>query len=551
MPSNGRFYFEFSHKVLYVSLLSSDCYCCFTKKKEPSPNHPNSFTMFLRKYLNGSRFISCTQLGSDRIMELRLSKRDEIGDIRTYRLFFEIMGRNSNLIITDEKNRILESWRKLINDKRSVINGIEYIPYIGSGISLTELKNKDYNYLSSVCEKYSPAEKVSRFIQKEFQGIGKQNLEEILYRTTIDKSDYTEILQDGKILILKKILLDIDNELSDLNLYVYEKEDAKPLLSPMSLIHAIDEGYSVKKMNPSEAVEYVNGSRRKNTVINERKARLRKILEKELGKLESNINNLEKDLLECTKSEELQLKAELIMGSIYKFDPRKNYEIVDVMNWQTGREKRIELNKKFNLNHNAQRMFKKASKLKRRTTIVQKRILKLSKRLAYIEDIIHSVELIEDENDFNEIRQEMIDAGYIVDKNRRKKAQNKKKVSSPRKFKFMDFEILVGKNNRQNDLICRSHSREEFWFHAQKIPGSHVVINSAGREIPEEVFQIAARLAAYFSKGKTGTKIPVDYTRLKYVKKPKGAAPGFVIYDHFKTLIVNPFKHIEELDSEG
>jgi len=551
MPSNGRFYFEFSHRVLYLSLLSSDCYCCFTHKKEPSPNHPNSFTMFLRKYLNGSRFISCTQLGLDRIMELQLAKRDEFGDIRTYKLFFELMGRNSNLIITDEENRILDSWRKLINDKRSIISGVEYIPYLGSGISIHDLRDKDYNYLSSIFVNSEAKEKVSRIIQNEFQGIGRQNLEEIMYRASIIKSDLVNQMNEEKILILKNVLLDIEGELNDLNLYLYQKEDEKSLLSPVSLVHALDSGYTVKKMVPSEAVELMNGKKRKNTVLNERKLRLKKILEKESRKIESNIIHLENDLQECAVADDLQKKAELIMGNIYKFDPKKNYEIVDVMDWNTGREKRIELNRKYNLSTNTQRMFKKAAKLKRRSGIVNSRISKLSVYLSYLEEINFSLDLAEDESDFSEIKQEMTDAGLIAEKKIIKKGQQKKKMDfTPRSFRCLDFEIVVGKNNRQNDKICRSYSREEFWFHAQKIPGSHVVINSAGRDIPDEVFRTAARLAAYFSKGRTGTKIPVDYTRLKYVKKPKGAAPGFVIYDHFKTITVDPFKNEEELNSE-
>jgi predicted ribosome quality control (RQC) complex YloA/Tae2 family protein len=331
-------------------------------------------------------------------------------------------------------------------------------------------------------------------------------------------------------------------------LYVYLKDDSKTLLSPIPLLYAVDSGYDVKKMMPSEAVEFVNGVKRKSSILSEKKIMFLKILEKEHKKVESNVFNLEKDLLECSKVEDLQFKAELIMGNIYKLNPKKNYEIIDVTDWNTGREKRIELNKKYNLSSNAQRMFKKSSKLKRRKDIVERRISKLSKKLFYIEEIIHSIDLIETEDDLKEIKQEMMESGFIKEKVLKKKGKTPKKITGiPRKFNYMEFEIFVGKNNRQNDRICHTFSREEYWFHAQKIPGSHVVINSAGREIPEDVLNMAARLAAYFSKGKNGTKIPVDYTKLKYVKKPKGAAPGFVIYDNFKTFIVDPMKVLEDI----
>jgi len=549
MPSSGRFYFEFSHAILFCSLLSSDCYCCLTDKKEASPTHPEGFVMLLRKYLNGGRLKSVAQIGTDRIMRLALTKRDEIGDVIVYKVYFEIMGRNSNLILTDESGMIIDAWKKTITETRSIISGVPYTPYPASGIALTDYPDKGLDFLINHIQQAERSTKIGKFLQSQFQGMGRQNLEEILYRLDLKKNMELSELKDEHILALHEILMTIVDELKEESLYVYEQEEERTLISPMPLLNALERDYRVTKFSPSQAMEYVNRIVRMQSRITEKKGRLLKILEKEIKKTESNIYNLEKDLKESSKAQKIQENAELIMGNIYKFDPKKNYEIVDVTDWQTGQEVRIELDRKYNLATNAQRLFKRAAKLKRRKGVVEKRIRKLNRIVFYLEGVYVAVENAETPEELADIRSEMSDNGLLPKAKVTKRGKGKKeKESSPRRFEYKGFEIVVGKNNKQNDRICHAYSREEFWFHAQKIPGSHVIINSAGREVPQEVMLMAAKLAARFSKGKQSTKVPVDYTKLKYVKKPKGSPPGFRLYDNFKTFVVDPVRELDHLE---
>ncbi len=489
------------------------------------------------------------QIGTDRIMSLELTKRDEIGDVITYKVYLEMMGRNSNLILTDESDLIIDVWKRTITQTRSLIPGVSYEPYLANGIALTEYEKKGLDFLIAQISESGPKQKLSKFIQSQFQGIGRQNLEEIFYRLDLNKNILLSELKDDHILALHEILMTIVDELKEVSLYVYESEEQKSLISPMPLLHALEMDYSVSKMEPSKALEYINGKVRLRSKLTEKKTKLLKVLDKEMKRAQSNIENLENDLKESSKAEQLQKNAELIMGNIYKFDTKKNYEIIDVTDWKTGKEVRIELDKKYNLAANAQRLFKKSSKLKRREEVVKKRLRKLNRRVFYLEGIYDALENTQTTEELEEIQGEMKESGLLPKTQPTKKGKEKaQRESSPRRFVYKDFEIIVGKNNKQNDRICHLYSREEYWFHAQKIPGSHVIINSAGREVPEDVMAMAAKLAARFSKGKISTKVPVDYTKLKYVKKPKGSPPGFCLYDNFKTFVVDPIRDLDQLE---
>jgi|GEM_PF-475436 len=563
MPSNGRFYFELSHAILYITILSSDCYVALTEKKEPSLQHPDSFTMLLRKYLAGSRIQECQQLGNDRIFEIDFRKRDEIGDSRIFKLFFEIMGRNSNIILTDEKQMIIEAWKRRITDKRSIVPGVEYEPYLSNGMTLDEYTEKGLEFLIDAIQNNSK-KGLPRFVQSHFQGFGRQHVDEIGYRlegvscvpekdrdnpgaspSTFNRKQPIGTLDDAGILSLHEILTDIQEQLNDKeqSLYIFKNDEGKATVSPVPLLHLLDNGYNAEKKTPSKALESANGQARKKNSLNEKIALLKEKVIKKKKNIESNTYNLEKDLAESDKAEELQKEAELIMGNIHLFDPHGHYNEIKVTDWETGGEKTLSLDQSKELTRNAQKMFQKAAKLKRRKKVISKRLKKLNRLIYYYELILNSLEDVDTEEELNEIKEEMKEAGLLKSGVKKEKKKKKKaKRSSPREFEYNGFKILVGRNNRQNDKMTREHSREDYWFHARNIPGSHVIVQSAGREVPEPVKVKAAELAARFSKARGGSKVPVDYTRLKYVKKSKGAPPGFVIYDYFNTLIVDPAK---------
>jgi len=519
MPKDGRFFITFQFSTLIISLLPESFFIGLIEEKEESPYYPSAFVMLLRKYIKNSTLENISQIGLDRGLILKFLCRLESGEEKIFNLIVELMGRSSNLIFADEDMKILDAFRKKVNESRTILPNTIYSPY----------KRDSINILSD------PFESISEKLISEtgyLQGFGKYHLDELFFRAGIEKDKNTE---DKKILhSLNKIREEIENADS---LYIYKKEH-KEIISPFLMASLLEAGYTPEKHTITEAVEIIFSEKNSGIDLNKEKERLFRVIEKEIKKTENLLFNLEEDLKETHDSELLAKKATLLVGNLYKLNPSAKRETVEVINWETNVPWEIELDPRYTIADNSQIMFKKFAKMKRRKAFLGKRIIKTEEYLFYLNQIRQSITDSTDREGLTEIEREMKDEKIIKEKKakKEKKQTNNPGKLHPRKFINKEFTILVGKNNYQNDYISKNASDNDLWLHTKETPGSHVIIKGNNTTCPQETILYAAKLAARFSKAWQSSNVAVDFTEIKNVRKPKGAKPGLVIYKNFKTV---------------
>ncbi len=548
MPADSRFYMVFGKDNLLISLNSASNYICISEGRDQNEDFPSAFVMLLRKYLKNTPLICVRQTGLDRIIEFKFKGRNEFGDDKHYNLFVELMGRNSNMILTEEDNRILDAYRRKVNDFRSVL----------PGAFLSQCKDKKFDILNDDIDRISETVVNSELgafktLSETLQGFSKKHIEEIMNRLDVDKNDIVGKKGCGnkKIETVSEVIRKIKNEIENSReLYIFSSKTGNLLeISPLALTKYDLNDCEVAKHTPSKAVEIFHSGIKREFDINAFKDPYMKIIVREIKKTEANLENMREDFSETSEIEILQKEAELLVGNIYKFDPNSRRDFVEVENWENGEKTIIKLDNLFSVSRNVQMRFRKVAKLKRRMEITGKRISKFEEYLFYLNQLYLSLINCDDKSDLQDIVDEMQSQNLITVKRNNKgiKKKKEKEVSSPREFEFEGYRIFVGKNNIQNDKLTKESKDNDIWLHTQKIPGSHVVIKSEGRQIGEKIVLRAARYAAAYSKASQSSNVPVDYTEVKNVWKPKGAKPGLVLYKNFKTFYVNPFRTEENI----
>ena len=278
--------------------------------------------------------------------------------------------------------------------------------------------------------------------------------------------------------------------------------------------------------------------------IHQRSSDLRKSISIKLDRLYNKLNKQEEELLESENADIYKVNGELITSYIYMI--QKGMDEVEVANFYDPECKNItiKLNKNLTPSENAQKYFKKYSKMKTAKIEITHQIEISKEEIDYLENILLSIENCENLAELNDIREELGKVGYLKSSNKNKKEA--KLTTSPHEFVSSDgFKILVGKNNKQNDhLTLKVADNDDIWMHTKNIPGSHVIIKTNGNNVPDETIVEAAMLAAFFSKGKMSSQVPVDYTKKKNIKKPNGAKPGMVIYETNSTVYVTPTEEL-------
>ncbi|MFY9357175.1 MAG: NFACT family protein, partial [Defluviitoga tunisiensis] len=296
--------------------------------------------------------------------------------------------------------------------------------------------------------------------------------------------------------------------------------------------------YSYEKLTPSEAILKVFQERANQSRFLEIKRYLEKNVNNFIERSEKTKDLILKDLSEEELLEELETKGKLLQSYLFKI--KKGDKYLPVIDWNSGLEIVIEIDPLLSPTQNLEKYYKEVKRIKKKVEFAKERIKEINNELDYLYQLLETISSAQDIETLIEIREEMKEQGLIRDT---KKQQRERKIKSTyRKFEYEGFEILVGKNNKQNDDLTRSASREDIWLHTHEIPGSHVIIKSAGRQVPEDVINYAAKIAATFSKAKMSSNVAVDYTQRKNVWKPKGAKPGMWLYENYETVIVEPLK---------
>jgi predicted ribosome quality control (RQC) complex YloA/Tae2 family protein len=498
-----------------------------TNEAYENPSEPPMFCMLLRKHIEGYILEDVYQVENDRMIIFEIKGRNEIGDISYKQLIIEIMGRHSNIVLVDKtRNIILDSVKHVsfaVNSHRAILPGQTYIyppeqnkqnPFMVGTDDI--LKKIDFN-----------SGKLDKQIVEHFAGTSPLFAKEVIYQSGIANratipTAFLQLIQRIKSGELVPSIMSTDNKEV---FYLFPLQHIKGEVKTFSTLSELLDRFYFGKAERDRVKQQGNDIER--LIINEKEKN-----EKKIAKLESTLR-------EAEKADQLQRFGELLTANLYAAKKgMKEIEVIDYYD-EMGGTVAIPLDLRKSPSENAQKYFSKYQKAKNSVSIVIEQIEKAREEVLYFENLIQQV-LSASPKDIQEIREELVEGGYIRDRQKRnaKKTANAKPILD-HYLSSDGTEIIVGKNNKQNDYLTNKlAARDEIWFHTKDIPGSHVVIRS--KEPSEGAIHEAANLAAYFSKARNSSSVPVDYTKVRYVKKPSGAKPGFVIYDNQQTVYVTP-----------
>ncbi|MGT2846531.1 Rqc2 family fibronectin-binding protein [Streptococcus massiliensis] len=472
-----------------------------------NPQNPNTFTMMMRKYLQGAKIESIKQVDNDRILEIAVSNKNEIGDEIAVTLVIEIMGKHSNIILLDKTSgKIIEAIKHVgfsQNSYRTILPGATY---------LAPPETDNYNPFTIGDEKLfellQTEDLTGRNLQKLFQGLGRDTAAELSGRLDVEK--------------LKQFR-------------AFFASPSQPSLTAKSFAALSFSDSQEEFASLSQLLDFYYEDKAERDRVNQQASELIRRVGNELEKNRKKLRKQEKELAATENAEDFRQKGELLTTFLHQVP--KDKETVELDNYYTGETIEIELDKALTPSQNAQRYFKKYQKLKEAVKHLSGLIETTKETILYLE----SVETLLTQaslSEIAEIREELIQTGFIRRRNREKIQKRQK----PEKYLASDGQtiILVGRNNLQNDeLTFKMAKKDELWFHAKDIPGSHVVI-TGNLNPSDEVKTDAAELAAYFSKARLSNLVQVDMIETKKLNKPTGGKPGFVTYTGQKTLRVTP-----------
>ncbi|MEJ5257366.1 MAG: NFACT family protein [Fervidobacterium sp.] len=521
-------YFSFDAGDLKISLNPNFAHISFTEHivKEPEKQ---TFVDFLRSRIRGAKVSKFSSIGYDRTVVLELKKTDEIGQKHEYKLYIDIMGKHSNVILV-ENGVILDAYKRIETRFRNINPGEKFVLFASNKMNIEEVTADS---LSVALEHFPKQKAISEFIYSTIQGFSRLTAEELLFRADLDDMALSQI-SDEHLNALLEAIASIRRELSENQLYVYYENDMPIDISVFRLHKYTD---FKRCENPVECVnEYFEFVEKKDK-LTQKKNQLLSIVNSKIEAYEKLIDSIEKEVEECKNAEKYRKFGELLKA--YSYQIGHGLEEVTLTDWETNEEVRIPLEKHLSAIENSVKYFKMYNKLKKKLEGLSERKEILERELSYLRQLQNTIENAETLDDLLDIEEEMVE-GELIKKHKGKKNTKVVTHSEPRRYTFNGFTIFVGRNNRQNDELVRKASEHDLWLHVQGMPGAHVVVKTNGKPIDDETLQYAAKLAAYYSKGKYSTKVPVDYTQVKYVKKPRGFKPGLVLYSNFKTLFVTP-----------
>ena len=521
---------------LYISCDASKGRVCITNQKFENPDVPPVFCMLMRKHFAGGKIKEITAKENERIIIIRTENTNELFEPVEKNLIIELMGKYSNIILTDGDNRIIDCVFHVdftVSEKRQILPGLYYEtapvadkinPYMS-----------DSNIFIDILKNSSDFEKT---LIDNFSGMSPILAREIVYR---GKGDYINCAMEySKIL---KLLEDKDIKPTAL----LEKRTKKPKELYIFDIMQYEDYYEKKYfLSVNECVDYFYGQDEKLRRITEKKAELKAVVSKHIKKVSKKLDIHLKNIEKAKSKDKYRIYAELITANLYKL--KENSKEVLLENYYDDNNLlKIPMDETISPARNSKKYFEKYNKEKNMEKVSSQMAVELKDELLYLNEVMDMIDIADDLKSLSEIRDELVFGDYIeLKKNEIKK--KKDAVSQPNKFISSEgYTILSGKNNRQNEILTlKTASKNDLWFHARNVAGSHTVIRCEGEEVNEKTIEEAAIIAAYYSKKSEDTKVDVDYTLVKYVKKPQGAKPGMVIYDNFKSITVVPDKELIE-----
>lgn len=512
-----------------------------TELLRDNPAQPPMFCMLLRKYLSGGIIESIQQAPLERVVTLTVSAADELGERSQFSLILEAVARRANLILADKDGHIIDCLRRIdfeMNPDRQVLPGLFYhLPTPPDKVSPFTVTEEEFAALAAAAGEGAPADQwlvrtvngLSPLVAREltFRACGSTDAPVTghtaalwsafaAWRDTVNEKHFTPAM-------LKRSGVPMDFTYLHVGQYGGAAEEE----TYTSFSRLLDDFY--EKREQAERVKQKGQD-------------LVKTASNGAARLRRKIAAQEQELAESKNRDKWRVYGELITANLYRMErgmsrlTAQNYYDPDCADVD------IPLDVRLSPQENAAKYFKKYTKAKTAEKYITAQLEKARVELTYLESVLQELTLAESEQDFNDIRAELTDGGYLRAKGRKQP----QRPSKPREFRSTaGLRILVGRNNRQNDrLTAKDAEKWDIWLHTQRIHGSHVILCTGGAQPDEQSIAEAASLAAYFSQAQDGTKVPVDFTQVKYVKKPAGSPPGFVNYTNYKTILADPSEEL-------
>ena len=516
----------------------------FTSHNIDNPPVPPMFCMLLRKHLTGAMIKDVRQHETDRIIFIDFDATNEIGDRVELTIVMEIMGKYSNMILISGE-KIIDSMKRVditTSSVRQILPGLMYaLPPQQDKLSI-ETADID-TILDRVLSYREKA--LSTALLNSIQGISPVVAREIAHKTAFDDLQVS-FLDNQQIDILKAILTQFAESIGSSTVYMLTENGGKP--KDMSVIDVKQYGDMLSVKEYDSAAELLDDfyfERDRINRINHRGHELIKLLNNLIERTSRKLSLQREELKRCEDKETLRLYGELILANLYRLG--KGVTHYEVENYYNNCELiKIPCNPALSPTENQKKYYKDYRKAQTAEKMLVNLIEDGENEIVYLESVLDELSRADTDSEISAIRLELQNGGYI--KNIKGKKQKPPKELPPIEFMSSDgFKILVGRNNIQNDkLSLKTAMKNDMWLHTQKIPGSHVIIVGDGKEISDESIEEAAVIAAYYSKAKDSSLVPVDYTRVKALKKPNGAKAGMVIYHEYWTIITNPDKELVE-----
>lgn len=529
---------------LFASIHPQSTRLCLTEVDKKNPPQPPLFSMVLRKHLQGAIIEGVKQPGWERIIQLEFRGRDETGDATQFSLLCELMGKSSNVILLSKEGQILDALRRVgahTNTYRQIQPGLPYVPPPAQ--EKQALENLSKEDLAAIAYEEQDKRPMAKVLLHAIAGIGPQSAREICIRAGVDPDTDASFLGEIDFIRLWESLQKLQECLHH---RAWEPtivfDDEGPIaFAPFPLQQFADfESKSYPNMSVMLEAYYSHKESRERKRQNEHA--LRRRLRAELDRAEKKLGYQLDTIAKAQSHEKYRLYGELLTANLHALSQGPEAQVINFYDPNQA-IMTIPMKMEQTPNENAQRYFKRYQKAQKGAEMAHKEAEKTQAEIAYLNSIVESLDLADSLDDYKDIRQELIQAGYAKDQTPSRK-KKKVKDSAPKVLHIVyeGYDLYIGKNNRQNDYVTFKIGRgKDLWLHTKDIHGAHVIVKAKGdAPIPETVQTFAAQLAAYFSKGRHSGQVPVDATLRKFVKKPSGAAPGMVIYTDQRTLYATP-----------
>ena len=508
---------------LYASVNPAAARIHFIENSLQNPPAPLPFCMLLRKHIQGARVTDVAQVGSERIIEISLETLNELGFTVSKKLIFEIMGKHSNIVLLDiSSGKIIDCIKHVsidVNRVRQLLPGIIYkYPPAQDKIPFKELLPEGSPSV------FLPPE--AKAIQRTVGGVSPSFAQEMAA-----SEDPLSFLRSAARIIEEGRFCPV----------VYSDDKGSPKEFHIIPLSEYEDVCQKKEFDSlSLCLEYYYAHKQSSNKLHQKASDLERSVSSQLDKLYLKEQRLREDLLKAENSESLRLYGELLTANIHQVRPGD--KSTSVINYYDGSTVTIPLDPRLSPSKNAQQYFKKYGKAK---TAVKEKQLQLRTNesdIKYLDSVMSYLKNASDVSEIEALRRELEETGYL--RKRKIPGGFKEKKISSKPYRYIlpgGCEVLVGRNNRENDILTfKTASSRDIWMHTKDIPGSHVIVKTSCEEISDEDLYTAASIAAYHSKGRESENVPVDYVRVKYVKKPAGAKPGMVIFTNNKTVWVDP-----------